>query len=118
LKQKFLVEGHLYELQEIYGLESRSEPASAGAQKDEDSNFGKECVICMVAPKDTAVLPCRHMCMCSECTKVMRLVRDTRPICRTRVDSMVRIPQGGEQQATPEGVGDTVGVKARVVLEV
>ena len=102
MKQKILVGGQIYELQEIYGLESRSVPAPPGA--DQDPNFGKECVICMVEPKDTAVLPCRHMCMCGECAKVMRLVRDTCPICRTRVESMVRIPQvprGGEHQAAP-----------------
>ena len=115
--QKILVKGQMYELQEIYGLESRSEPVSAGTQKDEDSNFGNECVICTVVPKDTAVLPCRHKFMCSECAKVMRVVRDTCPICRTRVESMVHIPQGGEQQATPEGVDDTLGAEARVVRE-
>lgn len=27
--------------------------------KDDDP--GKECVICLTEPKDTAVLPCRHM---------------------------------------------------------
>jgi hypothetical protein len=102
LKQKVLVGRQIYELQEIYGLESRSVPALSGA--DQDPNFGKECVICMVEPKDTAVLPCRHMCMCCECAKIMRLVRDTSPICRTCVESMVRIPQvprGGEHQAAP-----------------
>ncbi|KAJ4968539.1 hypothetical protein NE237_015240 [Protea cynaroides] len=28
---------------------------------------GAKCVICMAEPIDTAVLPCRHMLMCSEC---------------------------------------------------
>lgn len=44
-----------YELQEIYGI---------GNSVDVESNEndpGKECVICMSEPRDTTVLPCRHM---------------------------------------------------------
>ena len=41
------------------------------------------CVICMSAPKDTAVLPCRHMCLCPSCAREV----DKCPICRGPVDS-------------------------------
>lgn len=44
-----------YELREIYGI------ASSAAEGFKDNESGKECVICMTEPKDTAVLPCRHM---------------------------------------------------------
>lgn len=27
----------------------------------------EECVICLTDPKDTLLLPCRHLCVCSEC---------------------------------------------------
>jgi len=54
VKQKIQVQGNAYELQEIYGIE----------QGQNDAENSKECVICMSAPKDTTVLPCRHMCMC------------------------------------------------------
>ncbi|KAG6403751.1 hypothetical protein SASPL_135982 [Salvia splendens] len=43
---------------------------------------GKECVICLSEPRDTTVLPCRHMCMCSECAKVPRFQTNRCPICR------------------------------------
>jgi hypothetical protein len=44
-----------YELRELYGIGNSTAP-------DFDRNDpGKECVICMTEPKDTAVLPCRHM---------------------------------------------------------
>jgi len=57
VKQKIQVQGNAYELQEIYGIE----------QGQNDAENSKECVICMSSPKDTTVLPCRHMCMC-RCT--------------------------------------------------
>ncbi len=76
LKQKLLVDGAEIETQEIYGIDPSSDP---------------ECVICMTAPKDTACLPCRHMCMCSGCAKIHNMHADTCPICRTRVESLLRI---------------------------
>lgn len=55
IKQILWVNGVRYELRELFGIEN-----SAEAEFD-DSSPGKECVICMSEPKDTAVLPCRHM---------------------------------------------------------
>lgn len=55
IKQILCVNGVRYELRELFGIEN-----SAEAEFD-DSGLGKECVICMSEPKDTAVLPCRHM---------------------------------------------------------
>lgn len=55
IKQILWVEGVRYELREIYGI------GTSSAEGFDDSEPGKECVICMTEPKDTAVLPCRHM---------------------------------------------------------
>lgn len=55
VKQILWVEGVRYELREIYGISNAEDTAF------EDTDPGKECVICMTEPKDTAVLPCRHM---------------------------------------------------------
>jgi hypothetical protein len=81
LKQKIQVQGNAYELQEIYGIEP--------GQNDAENS--KECVICMSAPKDTTVLPCRHMCMCSDCAKVLRYQTNKCPICRCPVESLLQI---------------------------
>jgi len=80
IKQKIQVQGNAYELQEIYGIE-----------QSEESENSKECVICMSSPKDTTVLPCRHMCMCSECAKVLRFQTNKCPICRCAVESLLQI---------------------------
>lgn len=55
VKQILWVSGMRYELQEIYGIGN-------SADDDFDANDpGKECVICLSEPRDTTVLPCRHM---------------------------------------------------------
>lgn len=43
----------------------------------------RECVICMSEPRVAVARPCRHCCMCQECS---RLVRDC-PICRQPIES-------------------------------
>ncbi len=44
----------------------------------------RECVVCMSDPKDTAVLPCRHMCLCAQCAEQLRYQSNKCPICRQR----------------------------------
>lgn len=56
VKQIIWVDGLSYELQEIYGIEN-----SQGGSSYDGNDTGKECVICMSEPRDTTVLPCRHM---------------------------------------------------------
>ncbi|KAH7543100.1 hypothetical protein FEM48_Zijuj02G0147300 [Ziziphus jujuba var. spinosa] len=55
VEQIVWVDGVSYELLELYGIGPLGE---AGA---DDNEPGKECVICMAKPKDTTILPCRHM---------------------------------------------------------
>ncbi|RVW30122.1 putative E3 ubiquitin-protein ligase LUL1 [Vitis vinifera] len=85
VKQILWVNGMRYELQEIYGIGN-------SVDGDFDSNDpGKECVICLSEPRDTTVLPCRHMCMCSGCAKVLRFQTDRCPICRQLVERLLEI---------------------------
>ncbi|XVF64959.1 hypothetical protein PTKIN_Ptkin09bG0208700 [Pterospermum kingtungense] len=86
IRQILWVDGVRYELREIYGIGS-----SAAAEGYDDSDPGKECVICMTEPKDTAVLPCRHMCMCGECAKALRLQSNKCPICRQPIEELIEI---------------------------
>jgi hypothetical protein len=119
LKQKIQVGSVSYELQEIYGIDqSRSRvpgsPASNGASgedasAEDDGCGGSECVICMSETKDTTVLPCRHMCMCSGCARVLRIQSNRCPICRQLIDSLLQIkvskptPEPGEGGAPLRG---------------
>jgi E3 ubiquitin-protein ligase MGRN1 len=80
----------LYELQEIFGIEGASGDTSALADGDGGDN-GRECVVCMTAPRDTTVLPCRHCCLCSECAQVLRMQAEKCPICRTPIQQLLQI---------------------------
>lgn len=52
VKQVLWVNGMKYELQEIFGI---------GNSVEDEFDRGKECVVCLSEPRDTTVLPCRHM---------------------------------------------------------
>jgi hypothetical protein len=48
---------------------------------------GSTCVVCLEAPKDTVVLPCKHLVMCAECTRAV-LASSSQPqcpVCRSRI---------------------------------
>ncbi|KAK7345579.1 hypothetical protein VNO77_16184 [Canavalia gladiata] len=92
VKQILWVNGMRYELQEIYGIGN-------SVESDLDGNDpGKECVICLSEPRDTTVLPCRHMCMCSGCAKVLRFQTNRCPICRQPVERLLEIKVGPEPE--------------------
>ncbi|KAK1429384.1 hypothetical protein QVD17_11593 [Tagetes erecta] len=85
VKQILWVNGTRYELQEIYGIGNSVDSEFDG------SDSSKECVICLSEPRDTTVLPCRHMCMCSGCAKVLRFQTNRCPICRQAVERLLEI---------------------------
>lgn len=41
-----------------------------------------DCVICMSDERDTMLLPCRHLCLCSSCAQSLRFQANSCPICR------------------------------------
>ncbi|KAK9078630.1 hypothetical protein SSX86_002687 [Deinandra increscens subsp. villosa] len=93
-KQILWVNRMRYELQEIYGIGN-----SVDAADFDGNDPGKECVICLSEPRDTTVLPCRHMCMCSGCAKVLRFQTNRCPICRQPVERLleIKVSSGAEE---------------------
>ncbi|KAJ3676307.1 hypothetical protein LUZ60_003719 [Juncus effusus] len=90
VKQILWIEGERYELQEIFGLVGESQEENE-VKDFEEEDLGKECVVCLSEPRDTAVLPCRHMCLCSECAKALRLQSNKCPICRQPIEQLIEI---------------------------
>ncbi|GJQ09704.1 hypothetical protein GpartN1_g1495.t1 [Galdieria partita] len=92
IKQKIIVHGVIYELEEIYGIDSGSTAASHGCLSSSSyAEEGANCAVCLSQPRDTALLPCRHMCLCSECAQRLRFQSNSCPICRQSVQSFLQV---------------------------
>lgn len=57
-------------------------------EEDEDGL----CVICITNPKDTAVMPCRHMCMCKDCGEELLKHKPVCPVCRAPISTLLHMP--------------------------
>ncbi|KAK1696738.1 hypothetical protein QYE76_013435 [Lolium multiflorum] len=88
VKQILWIDGVRYELKEIFGIVNSTETDVPDA---DDDDAGKECVICLTEPRDTAVFPCRHLCMCSGCAQALSLQSDKCPICRQPIEKLIEI---------------------------
>ncbi|CAN8255880.1 unnamed protein product [Cochlearia groenlandica] len=89
MKQILWIEGVRYELRELYGIDNSSTQGNAASGLEDTG--GKECVICLTEPKDTAVMPCRHLCLCSDCAKELRFQSNKCPICRQPINELLEI---------------------------
>jgi|TARA_B100000513_G_scaffold194885_1_gene124450 hypothetical protein len=71
-------------------LELQLEAARRERREEVES---KACVICLERPKEVALLPCAHLCLCSECTTQMQSRGELYhcPCCRAEVDEVRRI---------------------------
>lgn len=82
LQQQLLTQGRYFVLHEFFGVQRHNHP-------DEES---AECVVCMTDRRNTAVLPCRHVCLCTNCANIVRSQPSSKcPICRSQVDSLMQL---------------------------
>lgn len=88
MKQKIFVDGLCYLLQEIYGIENKN---LTRPTTDDDEDNGSECVICICEPRDTLILPCRHLCLCNSCADSLRYQANNCPICRAPFRALLQI---------------------------
>lgn len=88
LRQKVVIDQKEYLVEEIFGL------ADLGKEdgSHDESSHGEPCVVCLSDPRTTAILPCRHLCLCEECARELtigsQLRGDTCPICRGKIQSL------------------------------
>merc|ERR1711964_715561 len=84
----------VFKLETVFEMGRDAKPerdGDAGDDDDDDSDDGDGvCVVCIDNPKDTVVLPCRHMCMCSECAQAVRNQRGKCPMCRTDIERLMK----------------------------
>ncbi|XP_039292455.1 E3 ubiquitin-protein ligase MGRN1 isoform X2 [Nilaparvata lugens] len=128
LKQKLFVDGLCYLLQEIYGIENKTNELIKGGSDDDTQDNGSECVICICEVRDTLILPCRHLCLCNSCADSLRYQASSCPICRAPFRALLQIRalqkatqgQGPPQQLpTPEGSCENIpaGYEAVSLIE-
>lgn len=96
-KQCFLFRNKLFKIEDIYGHERQGENES-----DVFDDSQKECVICYSTIKDTIVYPWRHICLCSQCTQVVRMQNSRCPICRRQAEKFLNIKIEGVQEPVEE----------------
>jgi hypothetical protein len=74
-------------------------------EKGNDEENGAECTVCLTEPKDTVLLPCRHLCVCKTCFSHI----DKCPVCRSLFDTHVRFDASDERGAAhPPSMQPTV----------
>ncbi|XP_067881447.1 E3 ubiquitin ligase RNF157-like [Heterodontus francisci] len=91
LKQKQVVDGVCYLLQEIYGIENKYNSQQSKVTDDELSDNSAECVVCLSDVRDTLILPCRHLCLCNACADTLRYQANNCPICRLPFRALLQI---------------------------
>eukprot|EP01028_Stygiella_incarcerata_P006690 TRINITY_DN2722_c0_g1_i1.p1 TRINITY_DN2722_c0_g1~~TRINITY_DN2722_c0_g1_i1.p1 ORF type:complete len:686 (+),score=199.61 TRINITY_DN2722_c0_g1_i1:153-2210(+) len=83
------------------GLESQLEPLKIGdagkeeeGEEDDDMNLegepvgrGNSCCICVEHHRECVFLPCRHLCACEECAKMLQEC----PVCRQHIEDKITI---------------------------
>ena len=57
----------------------------------EQEQESKLCVVCQDRNKCVIVLPCRHLCLCTECSVIIKRDHGTCPICRQNVRRTMKI---------------------------
>ncbi|XP_069125469.1 E3 ubiquitin-protein ligase MGRN1-like [Argopecten irradians] len=68
---------------------------------DDLEDSGAECVICMSDMRDTLILPCRHLCLCSTCAESLRYQASSCPICRSPFRALLQIRAMRKKQSVP-----------------
>eukprot|EP00117_Sycon_ciliatum_P003074 scpid58221/ scgid1130/ RING finger protein 157 len=105
VKQKQVIDGTVLLLQEIYGLDgvARTQPGINMDDDDDDnddddadgfsstSQTGMECELCLSEPRDTMILPCRHLSICSSCADQLRFSASNCPFCRQPFSALLHI---------------------------
>ena len=89
ITQKAIIQDRGFFIHEMYGLDDLCN----------SSEEGKECMVCMTNPRDTCVMPCRHVCCCADCANTLRLQSDKCPVCREPMTDLVYLsvdPQNNE----------------------
>lgn len=101
--QKMFIDGLHFLLQEVYGIENKTVPQVSSpidgqpvtryvsVEEEAEESSASECVVCLSDPRDTLILPCRHLCLCNACADSLRYQANNCPICRAPFRALLQI---------------------------
>ncbi|KAG5507651.1 hypothetical protein JKF63_06600 [Porcisia hertigi] len=99
--------GSAYTVENLYGADNDGVTPASGngggavmigsAIEEEEDGL---CVICLTNQKDTAVMPCRHMCMCKECGEQLLKHKPVCPVCRAPISTLLHMPSLGNKSVS------------------
>lgn len=94
--------GSAYVVEDLFGMDGEIAGAAGGDAEvmlgttivphEGDEDDEGLCVICLTNDKDTAVMPCRHMCLCKTCAEELMRRSPKCPVCRGRVSTLLHMP--------------------------
>jgi Zinc finger, C3HC4 type (RING finger)/H-type lectin domain len=63
-----------------------------GASDEDDDDVAHECKICFAAQINTAIVPCGHMCVCFDCSKLITADKKNSrcPICKAKISTVLK----------------------------
>ncbi|EPY28406.1 hypothetical protein STCU_00043 [Strigomonas culicis] len=103
ISQIVTASGNAYVVENLYGADNDGAPTGEGGDgvmvgstiitHEGDDNEDDLCVICLTNEKDTAVMPCRHMCMCKECGEELLKHKPVCPVCRAPISTLLHMPK-------------------------
>ena len=100
IKQTLFTNNELYKLDDIYGMEEEEALTGVAVDGVADDDEANVCVICITDEKDTTIMPCRHMCLCSACANDLRKNTNKCPICRTEIESLLQFKKSDAPSPT------------------
>jgi hypothetical protein len=60
-------------------------------KSDYIENEKPDCVVCFTNPKNVILLPCRHYCICQQCSESIKYHTNQCPICRENVSRYIEM---------------------------
>lgn len=63
------------------------------ASADPDASLQNECVVCMDSTRDSLLVPCHHLCVCSTCADTLKEDQGLCPVCRQNIADVIHVYQ-------------------------
>lgn len=109
----------VFVIEDLYGMDTNNNggtnnennDGNGNGNNDDDGglqldNDAPECVICLTDPKEVAVYPCRHMCMCLTCAEALPSQHNKCPMCRRPALLLLRLKSWNVEDSKENQIND------------